>query len=735
MTKRRPFLKYDWLAAFSFLWIWIVARQWLSFTEPVWYEETTSLVGRTVLIIIIIEVLLPLKRVYRIVAECALIILLLRHTLIEYGLYMPNGELNNWLEPFIMATQPYIWFVVSAAALSLLIAKFISSKRLIFMFMGLNIVALAILDSFTSEILWDEAGWMVFAMLGWLVSHHFLRFKQKYPQGWKHLLHYPFEMVAHIVLIFSVIFLLGVNMPKIAPVLTDPYTVWSEWRTTTPSTISEQVPADMDNAQPSTSGYSREDNELGGAFEFDYSLVMTVHSSKRSYWRGETRRLYSGTGWESESSKANSFENVQAGEELKRDSELIVETEKVEQTMTIKTDSIYPVLFGAYRISTVESIDGEKEMDGVQWKDSQAEIHWNTQENELSYPTTYSLTSEVPIIPVEQLSKQSYDELYNNSTEQSYLQIPDDFPKRVGELAVEITQSAETPYEKIALLQAYLQSNYEYTNTPDVSRKISGDFVDSFLFEILEGYCDYYSTSMVMMARSLDIPARWVKGYAPGSQPEIDELRMMQQGYIDTGTYTVSNADAHSWAEIYYGPYGWIPVEATPGFNMPLLTRMDDSDKDIIDQQEEQSDDDIEGSMDSGVKSAWMKGIAVAAMTILFIWLGYVGFRSRHSMNFLVYRLRRGKELTPNEKVVIETERWLRYLHKRGMIREQHDTLRESVVKWKKDAPTLERLLMSLLELFEKAKYSPEAVAAGEWCEVQRVADQLKQAIRAKSKR
>ena len=42
---------------------------------------------------------------------------------------------------------------------------------------------------------------------------------------------------------------------------------------------------------------------------------------------------------------------------------------------------------------------------------------------------------------------------------------------------------------------------------------------------------------------------------------------------------------------------------------------------------------------------------------------------------------------------------------------------------------------MTLLQLFEKAKYSPEAVAAGEWREVQKIAEQLKLAIRAKSKK
>ncbi|AOZ91775.1 DUF4129 domain-containing transglutaminase family protein [Paenibacillus crassostreae] len=734
MTKLKHLWRYDWLASFTFLWIWIVVKQWLSFTEPVWFEETTLLVERTVIIIAIIEILLPLKRVYRILIECTLILLLLYRTLIEFAVFSPVGELNHRIEQFITVSYPYIWFVLITAVLCLFIAKFIVSKLWIIIFMGLNMIALAILDSFTSIILWDEAAWMAFAMLGWLVSHHFQKFKQKYPQGWKHLLHYPFEMAAHIVLVFSVIFLLGINMPSISPIITDPYTVWREWKAS-PGGPAQQAFLEEVNAQPSISGYSREDNQLGGAFEFDYSLVMTVNSPSRNYWRGETRRLYSGTGWENESSD-DSYSNVQVGKSLESDLEPIVQTEEVQQTMTLLSDTVYPVLFGAYQISSIETINGEQAMKGLQWNSAQSALFWNEQMNDSTYPSTYSITSKVPIIPVEELSQQSYDELYNESIEEEYLQIPTGFPERVTELAISVTQSAETPYDKMALLQAYLQTNYEYTNTPDVTRKISNDFVDSFLFEIREGYCDYFSTSIVMMARSLDIPARWVKGYAPGSQPEMEDFRMMQQGNMNTGVYTVSNADAHSWAEVYFGPYGWIPIEATPGFNMPLLTELDSEELNEMNQQEDQelSNDEKIRSTESKITTAWIKGISITAVTLLLLWLGYVVWRSRHSMYFLWLRLRHGKELTSGEKVVVETERWIAYLHKRGMKRQMHETLRESVMKWQQYEPALGPLLQNLLQLFEKAKYSPESVAAGEWREVQRIGKQLNLELTTKRK-
>ncbi|MHA0855728.1 transglutaminase family protein [Paenibacillus sp. CMAA1364] len=733
MTQDRPLMKYDWVTISSYIWIWIVARQWLSYTEPIWLEQTTLLVERTVIMLVIIEMLLPIKRVYRMLLESVLGIVLLRYTLIEYGLYVPSDDLYIRMQTFISASQPYIWFACLSAIVCLITARFVTSKWAILIFMGVQIVTFAILDSFTSDILWDEAVWLVFVMLGWLVSHQLKRFKQQYPQGWKQMLHYPFQLIAQIVLIFSIIFLLGVNMPKFSPILKDPYTLWNE-KNATSDGISESGSQDKDNAGPTISGYRRDDRELGGAFEYNYDVVMTVQSSKRSYWRGETRRLYSGKGWTSDK-KDNAYEDVRLLEQLNQVIPSVMQTETVEQTIKMMTDRMYPVLFGAYRITSIETLDDEKDIKEIQWKGSQDELHWNGKETEGTYPKTYSLISEIPMIPTDELLEQSYNDLYKDAVDERYLQIPDDYPKRVKELAVEVTQSAKTPYEQILLLQAHLQNNYTYTNKPDLSRKISDDFVDSFLFEVKQGYCDYFSSSIVMMARSLDIPARWVKGYAPGNQLGSIEYGLGQQEKMNSGVYNVTNADAHSWAEIYFGPYGWIPIEATPGFDMPILESADNQEKEPVDQPEIEDKVDIKESKVSTANTHWLQIISAVISIPLFLWLGYKGYRSRHSLRFLWFRLRQGKELTSNEKVFIETERWLWYVHRHGMIYDKQDTLRETVFKWKINEPTLEPLLMKLLVLFEKAKYSSEVVDANEWVNVDRVARELKQAIRAKRKR
>jgi hypothetical protein len=58
---------------------------------------------------------------------------------------------------------------------------------------------------------------------------------------------------------------------------------------------------------------------------------------------------------------------------------------------------------------------------------------------------------------------------------------------------------------------------------------------------------------MVVMARSVGIPARLAVGYAMGSYD------FQQEAYV------VTEKDAHAWPELYFSDYGWIPFEPTSG--------------------------------------------------------------------------------------------------------------------------------------------------------------------------
>ena len=130
-----------------------------------------------------------------------------------------------------------------------------------------------------------------------------------------------------------------------------------------------------------------------------------------------------------------------------------------------------------------------------------------------------------------------------------YLDLPDSTPDRVLALAADVTTAADTPYDQAKALESYLRTYPYDLDVPQPPTDV--DIADYFLFDLQRGYCDYYATSMVVMARSLGLPARLAVGYAAG---EYDEQRQR---------FTVVEADAHSWPEIYFTDYGWIPFEPT----------------------------------------------------------------------------------------------------------------------------------------------------------------------------
>lgn len=720
----------------SLLWIWIILLQWVSYTEPILYEETTASIIAALAITAVTEALVFIKRPFRVIIQIPLIIIAVYLVLQKFGIPVPPNPLEAIRSRELTNVLPYFWFAFASWAILIFVSAWAKDKRRILFIVGLNVVAFAVLDSFTKIVLWDETAWVVAAGMGWLVTEHFNRFRTRFPLGWRRLQAYPMKILGNILVIFSLIILAGINMPNIQPALTDPYTAWREWNgmPLTGSVTGTGSGFFKDTAE-STSGYGREDNELGGAFNFDYSPVMTVTSTERSYWRGESRTIYSGSGWTDKQSRRNT-EGIEVGQSLEGDLSGEIDTKTVKQTVTMLNDSVYPVLFGAYSISQVDKMDTEVDNGTLRWKPEGSELHFDSEPKRPSYPKAYSLTSEIPIIPVEELRSKSYDELYTGSIDKDYMQQPSDFPERVKSLALEVTADGNTPYEKVMLLQQYLQTNFAYTNSPDLSKRQSSDFVDAFLFEVQEGYCDYFSTSMVMMTRSLDIPARWVKGYAPGSVPAEEFMSQDGQDSSESSTsYTVKNSDAHSWVEVYFGEYGWIPIETTPGFNMPIIAGTEPiepttpAEKDVEKKDEEVAP--VSPSEKQDGKSSVYLILAILSGAVILIWIGYILWRMRFNLRFISARLRAGKPLTPADKVIAETERWLKAAHRRGLTRGSDETLRESVTRWERQYPSLGSSLTPLLRKFEAARYSPKHIVEDEWRSVQADAVELKKRIKS----
>lgn len=151
------------------------------------------------------------------------------------------------------------------------------------------------------------------------------------------------------------------------------------------------------------------------------------------------------------------------------------------------------------------------------------------------------------------LKRNDFTSLFKKRTELiygQYTQLPDSLPQRVKDLAYEITRDKETRYDKLKAIEEYLLK-YEYNQSPGKVPE-EADFVDYFLFENKKGYCTSFASAMVVMARSIGIPARYVEGYV------VDYDEKNDIGYI------VRNNNAHAWAEAYFDGAGWIPFEATP---------------------------------------------------------------------------------------------------------------------------------------------------------------------------
>lgn len=134
-----------------------------------------------------------------------------------------------------------------------------------------------------------------------------------------------------------------------------------------------------------------------------------------------------------------------------------------------------------------------------------------------------------------------------------FLQVPETVSERTRALARDLTAGLSTPYERVVAVRDYLMATYAYDFYPPPQAP-NTDAVDQFLFVDQRGVCEHYVSAMVVMLRTLGIPARLAAGYGSGSYNAF------------TGYYEVRANDAHSWAEVYFEGVGWVPFDPTPGW-------------------------------------------------------------------------------------------------------------------------------------------------------------------------
>jgi protein-glutamine gamma-glutamyltransferase len=297
-----------------------------------------------------------------------------------------------------------------------------------------------------------------------------------------------------------------------------------------------------------TTGFSeRVDLGMIGSVKEDPQIVMRVElpdqpvaGGERVYLRGLAFDHYNGRSWSSGSRHRRNLELVADGTFVlhsgaRRNSSAL--SEPVRQDILLEALDT-SVLFAA---PFADAVSGE--FAGVH-VDSMMGLH-------LPYPSTsrirYSVVSrEHRMVPEEHTAMVME---YAGGILDRYLQLPED-SDHVAELARVVTYGATAPYEKAAAVLHHLLSGYTYSLQADTSTSMHP--IDDFLFTRKTGYCEHYATAMVLMLRSIGIPARLVTGFLATEWNEFGNY------------YTVRQRDAHAWVEVYYPRSGWMTMDPTP---------------------------------------------------------------------------------------------------------------------------------------------------------------------------
>lgn len=288
---------------------------------------------------------------------------------------------------------------------------------------------------------------------------------------------------------------------------------------------------------------------LGSGPELSKQIVFIVHpddfkatTNQAHYWRSLTYDRYTGQGWLTSRTATTAYE---AGELANPETREVLKTSQVLTTRQ--------------QIQLVGNEGGLLHADGtLVTVDQPYQVAWRTSGDVFGATveaTAYGIVSTTPLVNEVQLRLAG--SRYPQWVQNHYLALPGTVPVRVLALARDLTATAPTPYDRARAIEAYLRS-FPYDldlPTPPAGR----DVADYFLFELRRGYCDYYATAMVVLARAAGVPARLVVGYAGGvADPANDR-------------YLVTEANAHAWPEVYFPGYGWIEFEPTAA--RPLLER------------------------------------------------------------------------------------------------------------------------------------------------------------------
>lgn len=189
---------------------------------------------------------------------------------------------------------------------------------------------------------------------------------------------------------------------------------------------------------------------------------------------------------------------------------------------------------------------------------------------------TYEVRSSLNTVTIAQLRSAGTD--YPSWVTSRYLQLPPNITPRVRELARQVSYGLDVPYDIAAAITEYLRRYIRYSETIPSPSPSDREPLDWFLFDLREGFCNYYASAEVVMLRSLGIPARLAVGFGEGQLQPGRDIFMASRADSpawseDSDIYVVRQRNSHSWPEVYFPGLGWIEFEPTasePPLDRPL---------------------------------------------------------------------------------------------------------------------------------------------------------------------
>ncbi len=325
------------------------------------------------------------------------------------------------------------------------------------------------------------------------------------------------------------------------------------------------------NAPFIQTGYS-ERVEPGGTIVRSLAQVMEVTTdfSRPAYWRGIN--LYAVTNGAWEVGESNTIATEVGASQLAA-TDPYLNRRAVHATVKVLGAAQNTIFWPGdpIRVSIASQVRGEQVSSGNGVLPV-GSVDGAYARNPVALNNTYSVDASVSVATEAQLrtAGADYPSIVTRLTNRRTVNGPTAIDDRIRTLAQQVTAGQPTVYDKVKAIQDYLRTNYRYQLSVTPPPRV-GDPDVYFLFSSKVGYCEYFASSMGEMVRSLGIPVRLADGYGPGIAEQAGTGERPPVGA--TVKDLVRAADAHTWVEVFFPSYGWIPFEPTPDPLYPPLDR------------------------------------------------------------------------------------------------------------------------------------------------------------------